>query len=63
MSRRTVRTAIASVVLLVAVGGYFVYSLIAAQGQGALAQAPLNNATSIPPAFIISVDDSNSMTF
>ncbi|MCC8912999.1 pilus assembly protein [Xanthomonas euvesicatoria] len=63
MSRRTFRTAIASVILLVVMGGSFVYSLIAAQGQGTLAQAPLNNATSIPPAFIISVDDSNSMTF
>ncbi|WDM77009.1 pilus assembly protein [Xanthomonas sp. NCPPB 1638] len=63
MSRRIFRTAVASAIVLVAVGGYFVYNLIAAQGQGTLAQSPLNNATSIPPAFIMAVDDSNSMTF
>ncbi|WP_115513315.1 pilus assembly protein [Xanthomonas arboricola] len=62
MSRRIFRTAIVSATVL-AVGGYFVYNLIAAQGQGTLAQAPLNNANSIPPAFIMAVDDSNSMTF
>ncbi|MEA5124592.1 pilus assembly protein [Xanthomonas floridensis] len=63
MSRRIFRTAVVSAIVLAAAGGYFVYSLIAAQGQGALAQSPLNNATSIPPAFIMAVDDSNSMTF
>ncbi|RRU11092.1 PilC/PilY family type IV pilus protein [Stenotrophomonas sp. 278] len=39
------------------------YSLIAAQGQGVLAQAPLNNQVQTPPAFIMAVDDSGSMTF
>ncbi|WP_216361731.1 hypothetical protein, partial [Xanthomonas arboricola] len=58
MSRRIFRTAVASAIVLAAVGGYFVYGLIAAQGQGGLAQAPLNNATSVPPAFIMAVDDS-----
>ncbi|MBB6574485.1 pilus assembly protein [Xanthomonas arboricola] len=63
MSRRIFRTVVVSAIVLVAAGGYFIYGLIAAQGQGALAQAPLNNGTSIPPAFIMAVDDSNSMTF
>ncbi|WP_343649260.1 PilC/PilY family type IV pilus protein [Stenotrophomonas sp.] len=63
MSRRTSRIIAASAFAVLGVGGYFAYSLFAAQGQGALAQAPLNNTTSIPPAFIMAVDDSNSMTF
>lgn len=63
MSRRTARTVIASVIVLVAMGGYFIYNLIAAQGQDKLVQAPLNNGTQVPPAFIVVVDDSNSMTF
>lgn len=63
MSRRTPRIIAASAVALLGVGGYFAYSLFAAQGQGDLAQAPLNNTTAIPPAFIMAVDDSNSMTF
>ncbi|WP_372360904.1 pilus assembly protein [Xanthomonas sp. NCPPB 1325] len=63
MSPRIFRTAVVSAIVLAAAGGYFVCSLIAAQGQGALAQAPLNNVNSIPPAFIMAVDDSNSMTF
>ncbi|MBB3759317.1 pilus assembly protein [Xanthomonas arboricola] len=40
-----------------------VYALIAAQGQGVLAQAPMNNQVQTPPAFIMAVDDSGSMTF
>ena len=39
------------------------YNLIAAQGEGVLAQAPLNNQVQTPPAFIMAVDDSGSMTF
>jgi type IV pilus assembly protein PilY1 len=35
----------------------------AAQGEGNLAQAPLNLGTQVPPAFIMAVDDSGSMTF
>jgi len=42
---------------------WFIYSIMAAQGQGALAQAPLNNQVQVPPAFIMAVDDSGSMTF
>ncbi|AVJ32696.1 pilus assembly protein [Stenotrophomonas sp. MYb57] len=39
------------------------YNLTAAQAQGVLAQAPLNNQVQTPPAFIMAVDDSGSMTF
>lgn len=49
--------------LLLASGVYFIYNLFAAQGQGELAQAPMNSVSSAPPAFIMAVDDSNSMTF
>ncbi|PZP69483.1 MAG: hypothetical protein DI592_22740, partial [Stenotrophomonas maltophilia] len=37
--------------------------MTAAQAQGLLAQAPLNNQVQTPPAFIMAVDDSGSMTF
>ncbi|MGE8259378.1 MAG: pilus assembly protein [Stenotrophomonas sp.] len=63
MSRRTSRFIAAAATAVLAVGGYFVYNIFAAQGQGALAQAPLNNTASVQPAFIMAVDDSNSMTF
>ncbi len=49
--------------LAVGAGGYFAYSLFAVQGAGTLAQAPLNVQTQIPPAFLMAVDDSGSMTF
>ncbi len=45
----------------VALVGY--NTLIAAQAQGALADAPLNIQVQTPPAFIMAVDDSGSMTF
>lgn len=50
---------------LLAIGGVGMvgYNLLAAQAQGALAQAPLNNQVQTPPAFIMAVDDSGSMTF
>lgn len=47
----------------VGVTGYYLYSAFAVQGQGTLAQAPLNIQVSVPPAFIMAVDDSGSMTF
>lgn len=34
-----------------------------AQGRGTLAQAPMNVQSQIPPAFILNIDDSNSMAF
>ncbi len=43
--------------------GVVAYNLTAAQAQGLLAQAPLNNQVQTPPAFIMAVDDSGSMTF
>jgi len=43
--------------------GYVVYSAFADQGHGALAQQPLNNMVHVPPAFVMAVDDSGSMTF
>lgn len=36
---------------------------LAQQASGELAQAPLNLATSVPPAFVMAVDDSGSMQF
>ncbi|MCF5090008.1 hypothetical protein D3C81_495930 [compost metagenome] len=62
MSRKSKTLAGAAAVLLTG-GGYFIYSLMAAQGQGVLAQQPLNTVAQTPPAFIMAVDDSNSMTF
>ncbi|WP_290884992.1 PilC/PilY family type IV pilus protein [Arenimonas sp.] len=38
-------------------------AVVAAQGQGTLAQAPLQLGQQVPPAFIMAVDDSGSMTF
>jgi len=48
---------------VVAAGGYLVHTLMAAQAQGVLAQEPLNVQVQTPPAFIMAVDDSGSMTF
>lgn len=44
-------------------GAWFLHSVNAAQAQGALAQAPLNNQVQVPPAFIMALDDSGSMRF
>lgn len=63
MMSRKFKSLLAASAVLLAGGGYFVYSLMAAQAQGALAQEPLNNLVQTPPAFIMAVDDSNSMTF
>ncbi|NZA26303.1 pilus assembly protein [Luteimonas sp. SJ-92] len=61
-SRRTKLVTLAAIASLGA-AGYFIYSVFAIQGQGVLAQAPLNNQVQIPPAFVMAVDDSGSMTF
>ncbi|WP_225764126.1 PilC/PilY family type IV pilus protein [Stenotrophomonas sp. Marseille-Q4652] len=61
-SRRTKLISSLTVAVLAA-GGYFVYSAFAVQGQGALAQAPLNFESQVTPAFIIAADDSGSMQF
>ncbi|WP_312320707.1 PilC/PilY family type IV pilus protein [Stenotrophomonas sp.] len=61
-SRRFKWTAAGSTVA--AIGLAFVgYNLIAAQGQGVLAQEPLASKTNATPSFIMAVDDSGSMVF
>ena len=59
------RKAVIGAVGLAAVGGfgYFIYGANAVQGQGVLAQAPLNIQANVTPAFVMAVDDSGSMTF
>ncbi|HZX80416.1 MAG TPA: PilC/PilY family type IV pilus protein [Lysobacter sp.] len=58
------RTSLGLAVLVVAGGlSYWTYSANAVQGQGVLAQAPLNIQSSVAPAFMMAVDDSGSMTF
>lgn len=63
MTSRGIRLASIAAFLLVGVGGYFFYSVFAAQGRPGtpLAQAPLNAQQQVPPAFIMAVDDSGSM--
>ncbi|MFT4247689.1 MAG: PilC/PilY family type IV pilus protein [Pseudomonas sp.] len=50
---------------LAAIGAssYFLYSAYSTQGAGELAQAPMNIETPVTPAFVMAVDDSNSMVF
>ena len=61
-SRRTpLITASAAVVALA--GGYGLYLATAAPPPPELAQAPMNITNVIPPAFIMAVDNSGSMTF
>lgn len=46
-----------------ALAGYGIYqSVFAVQGQGTLAQAPMNVESSAAPSFIMAVDDSGSMS-
>lgn len=59
---RKISLAVAALVAAGA-GGYWVYRADAVQGQGVLAQAPLNIQTTVAPAFMMTVDDSGSMTF
>ncbi|CAD7382992.1 pilus assembly protein [Xanthomonas arboricola] len=42
---------------------YGIYAALSAQGQGDLAQAPMNTQSPAQAAFIMAVDDSNSMGF
>lgn len=46
---------------VIAGGGWLAYSLLAAQGHGVLAQAPLNIQAQTAPAFLMALDDSGSM--
>ncbi|MGO1069261.1 pilus assembly protein [Lysobacter sp. CA199] len=52
----------ATVALALGAGGYWLYSN-AVQGEGTLSQVPMNVQNKVTPAFIMAVDDSNSMTF
>lgn len=52
-----------STAFLLATGGYFLYSVFANQGQGTLAQAPLNIQSQVTPGFMMAIDDSGSMMF
>lgn len=46
---------------VLAAGGWLTYSLLAKQGQGTLAQQPLNIQVPATPAFLMALDDSGSM--
>ncbi len=61
MASRKFRFMAAGGAALVLGGGYVIYSLMAAQAQGTLAQAPLNIQVQTPPAFLMALDDSGSM--
>ncbi|MGO1540480.1 MAG: pilus assembly protein [Luteimonas sp.] len=61
-SRRLKLTLAGSLTALAATG-YFLYSVFAVQGQGVLAQAPLNSQVQVPASFIMALDDSGSMRF
>lgn len=65
MKSRRLKLAALSAVLTISAGGYFVYSVFAAQALpgSQLAHAPLNTQAQVAPAFIMAVDDSGSMTF
>ncbi|MGO4779694.1 hypothetical protein AB4084_29895, partial [Lysobacter sp. 2RAB21] len=49
--------------IAVGAGGYWLYNANAIQAGGSLAQTPLNSSVSVPPAFVMAVDNSGSMTF
>ncbi|MGH8037150.1 MAG: pilus assembly protein [Stenotrophomonas sp.] len=61
-SRKFKWTAAGSAVAVIGLG-LVGYNLIAAQGQGTLAQEPLATKVNSTPAFIMAVDDSGSMNF
>lgn len=63
MASRRTKLFAGATTTVVGAGAYFLYSVMAVQGQGTLAQAPLNVQAQIPPAFIMGVDDSGSMSF
>ncbi len=63
MASRRIKLLAGATTIVVGAGAYFLYSVMAVQGQGTLAQAPLNVQVQTPPAFIMAVDDSGSMTF
>jgi type IV pilus assembly protein PilY1 len=48
---------------VVGIAGLYLHDAFSAQAEGELAQSPLNVDSQVPPAFIMAVDDSGSMTF
>lgn len=63
MSVRRYKLRFIAFIAVVALCSYGIYVAFSAQGQGRLAQAPLNTQTTTRTAFIMAVDDSNSMGF
>lgn len=63
MATRRIHLTAAAAIAVLGAGGYFLYQAFAVQGQGALAQAPLNIQSSVTPAFMMAIDDSGSMMF
>lgn len=61
MASRRVKLISAATIAALGAGGWLLYNALAAQAQGALAQAPLNNQVQVPPAFIMALDNSGSM--
>ena len=59
-SRKRILSFSAAGLALLGIGGYFVFAV---QGQGTLAQSPLNIEAQVPPAFIMALDDSGSMNW
>jgi len=65
MASRRIKLASTAAAVAVVGAGYFLYSVFAAQAEPdtALAQAPLNTQVQVPPAFIMTLDDSYSMAY
>ncbi|MET1162592.1 MAG: PilC/PilY family type IV pilus protein, partial [Pseudoxanthomonas sp.] len=63
MTPRRTKFLCLSAAVLLASGGYFLYSVFANQGQGTLAQAPLNIQSQVTPGFMMAIDDSGSTMF
>ncbi|AKC87479.1 pilus assembly protein [Pseudoxanthomonas suwonensis] len=63
MASRRFHLTVAAAVVALGAGGYYLYQAFAVQGQGTLAQAPLNIQSSVTPAFMMAIDDSGSMMF
>ena len=61
MASGRIKLLAAAAIVTVGAGGYFLYSVFAAQAQGDLAQAPLNVQVQVAPALIMALDDSVSM--
>lgn len=63
MFDRRLKFGLTTLIALSGLASYYVNVAFSVQGQGVLAQAPMNVQIQIPPSFVLSVDDSNSMAF